>query len=269
MVFVPTPRFFLTEDLEPGWVLAINSDADPMPEGLLAQFQAMGGTIGTVEFEGGTDDCWRFQDVPTDNEYETTRLRLEKWLRTFETLRGERLCLLEGEPPEERDINTFTKWFVGALKLRDGILDRKEKIAAPDWKDYDEMLAARRALYRAANRHPDFSWWQDPDLDLLQIEWEEECAKEADFADVAFAARKTASGFHIGMPVQTRVAPKGVRTVPVPIGTPGVIIGETDLYWQVSHRLPLTDCEGTTWLPHDEKTTLTIGYLTEEIERIG
>src|SRR5579884_2061674 len=151
MVFVPTPTLRLEEELEQGVVLAINDDGAPVPEALVQRFSALGGKAGTVVYDGETCACWRFVNAPAESEYVTTRRLLERLLEDFKELRGEELCTLEGEPPEDIQedgnfIAAYTGWYIGELQRRENILEREEKVAAVRWQNYDEQRVVRRAL---------------------------------------------------------------------------------------------------------------------------
>ena len=107
--------------------------------------------------------------------------------------------------------------------------------------------------------------------------WEDTLAKALARADeakkqIAFCKREiwklenVPNWADIGDTVQTRIVPEEARTIPVPIGTIGVVDRYEEGFIMIRFRLPLVDTRGEKWLASYDHKTITIGYKPDELE---
>jgi hypothetical protein len=271
MLFVPTPTLLTNETLEPGVVLLINDRSDPWPEALLHRCQEHGGVFGTVLFEGQKDTCMRFPKTRPAGAIPDDRMCVEMVVDMFEQERGESLCSLREDfsTQESKKIGSdIACWYIQQLRVREAVLTEMITPLRRSALTYEETKQQERALYRAANRHEEVTFWQrfgERERSQLLWDWQQERAREYLFAEQERARSMQESGLTVGTLVETTMTPRGGRTVPLLRGSRGRVIGSEGPYWWVEFALPLTDADGHTWEPFDEKVTLTVGYLTEEL----
>jgi hypothetical protein len=265
MIFVPTPNFFVDEREDEGKTYVFNDDEQPMPEELERRFLELGGYLGEAFiFPDDNNDrlslCWIFDYILEYSGIETK-------IKEFEKERGEKLIILDDEEKRKLPFDSFTSRILKNIDLRKNILEQ-EYDEFRFYGTYEEMQTEKRALYRAANRHSDISWWKDYNQKQLLEEWKEEKLRENEFADKKFEAEKLTSGLFIGCKVKVKKVLKGVRTIPVPIDTVGIIREEHGLYWIVEFPLPLTDMNGDTWTLSFDKELISVGFISSELEKI-